>query len=268
MEVFKFNDYKIFTRKTLEGRPRRGRGQYRLLAEKLRLSSVAVSQIFRGSRDLSMEQALPTAEFLHLTPEETDYYILLVQYARAGTQSLKNYYDEKIKSVQAKRAVVTQRVKPKAELSEITKAIFYSNWQYSAIRIASSVPGLQSYEALAQRLGLESEDVAKIGNFLLENGLCVKHPDGITMGPSLTLLTPDSPFINNHRRNWRLKGLERLQKLGPSDLFYSGFVSLSKKDLKELKREFVDLIAKFIEKIEDSPSETLACLNLDWFEYR
>jgi uncharacterized protein (TIGR02147 family) len=268
MTIFDFSNYKEFVQSTLAKRPKRGHGQYRKLAFSLRLSSVAVSQIIRGPRDFSPEQALEAAQFLLLNEEETEYFLLLVQRSRAGSKKLLKHLDRKISLAQQERKDLSKRVKQDSVLSEQAKAVFYSDWQYSAVRIASSIPALQSIEALADRFGLAPEDVAKTLRFLLENGLCKEENGGFAMGPSSTMLAADSPFINSHRRNWRIKGLDHLRKLGASDLFYSGLVSLSKKDLQEFRQEFVDLIARFVEKVKDSPSETLACLNMDWFELR
>lgn len=268
MQIFDFTDYKEIVKKVFELRPRRGHGQYRKLAQTLRLSSVAVSQIFKGSRDLSPEQALDTARFLFLGPEETEYFLLLVQRARAGTKELQTHFDRKIEKARAEREVLAKRVQSSAEMSESAKAIFYSNWQYSAVRIASSIPALGTAEALARRLDLDEAEVEGVLRFLLEQNLCVSTPEGIRMGAQSTMLPADSPYINNHRRNWRLKGLEHLRRLGPQDLFYSGVVSLSAEDIKEFRKELVELIARFVARVKDSPSERLACMNLDWFEVR
>jgi hypothetical protein len=109
------------------------------------------------------------------------------------------------------------------------QALFYSNWTYSAVRIASSIPKHHSPEAIAELLKIERSEVVRIAEFLVSLGLCVRHPKGYDLGPSSTMLSADSPFINNHRRNWRLKGLENLHRIGEQDLFYSGLVSFGKR---------------------------------------
>lgn len=268
MNIFNFEDYKILVQKLVENRPRRGHGQYRKLAETLRLSSVAISQIVKGPRDFSLEQALEVAQFFHLDAEETEYFLLLVQRSRAGTQKLRANFDKKIAHTQAERELLAKRVKHEADFSEQAKAIFYSNWQYSAVRIATSIPKLQSVEAIAAKLSMKPEEVAPILQFLLENGLCKKEGNGYALGPSSTMLPKDSPFINSHRREWRLKSIEHLRRLGPQDMFYTGLVSLSAADLRAFRQELVELVARFTERVKESPSETMACLNLDWYEFQ
>lgn len=265
INIYEFSNYKVFVQKMLSERANRGRGEYGRLASFLRVSSVAISQIFRGERDLSVEQALATAKFLNLSHEEQDYFLLLVQFSRAGTKDLQLYYAGKIKSTQERRRELAARHEQKKKLSENVKAIFYSSWHYSAIRIASSVPGCHSVDQLAVRLQLNRAVVKEAVEFLVENDLCVSIPEGVTLGPTSTMLAPDSPFIHNHRRNLRLKGLEHLQKHTSEDLFYSGFVSLSRQDARLLRARLVDVVDQFIKTVKDSPAEEVACLNLDWF---
>lgn len=267
-DIYGFDDYRKFVQKSFVQKPKRGRGEYRRLAEQLRISSVAVSQIFRGDRDLSLEQALETAKFLLLDADEKAFFILLVEVSRAGTKDLRQFFKDQIDDIRKKRDTLAKRMKEKIVLDEATKARFYSNWFYSAVRMASSVPELNDFTRIAARLNLQPAQVAEIGHFLIEQGLCVRDGAGIRMGPSSTMLAADSPFINNHRRNWRLKGLEHLQSLGPQDLFYSGVVSCSEADLKNLRELFMQMITDFMKNVQESPSETIACLNLDWFELK
>lgn len=266
MKIFEFENYKKFVNFALSQRPKRGRGQYRRLAEALRLSSVAVSQIFKGERDLSLEQAFAAARFLLLSKEETEFFLLLVQKARAGSKDLENYFSEKIREAQALQQKLASHVEKEA-FPEEAKSIFYSNWFYSAVRIATSIPELKSVDALAAHFQLPREKVEAIVTFLLRHQLCVQGEEGLAMGPQSTMLPADSPFINNHRRNWRLKGLE-LMGSSTEELFYSGVVSLSQQDVKKLRQRYVDLIAETVKLVKDSPGEELYCMNLDWFEIK
>jgi uncharacterized protein (TIGR02147 family) len=266
MNIFEFHDYKEFVRKRIASFPRRGYGQYRKLSQALRLSSVAVSQIFKGDRDLSPEHALETAAFLLLDPEEADYFLALVQKARAGTPALRAHVERKLAQAREARATLAKRVEVSAELTDEARAVFYSNWQYSAVRIASSIPGLHGAEVIAKRLGLHVTEVIDVLRFLLKHGLCVMDKGQVKMGPASTFLPNDSPFINGHRRIWRLKSLEHLKLAeDPRNLYYTGLVSLSEEDAQTFRRECADFVAAFVKRVKDSPSETLACMNLDWF---
>jgi hypothetical protein len=44
-------------------------------------------------------------------------------------------------------------------------------------------------------------------------------------------------------------------------------VSLSHEDQMQLREELVAFIAKFLKRVEKSPEEKLACLNIDWFSF-
>lgn len=53
----------------------------------------------------------------------------------------------------------------------------------------------------------------------------------------------------------------------PSHLFYTGPMSLSKADTEKVRQMLLDLIQTTNKIVINSPSETIRCMNIDWFEY-
>ena len=74
MNIFDFTDYKELLQAWLQKQPKKGRGIAQRLSEKLRISTVLISQILTGSRTLQLDYAYGIAEFMTLTPNETDYF--------------------------------------------------------------------------------------------------------------------------------------------------------------------------------------------------
>jgi plasmid maintenance system antidote protein VapI len=89
MDLFEQDDYKAFVRNRLRAMPFEGRGQYRRMAEFLRVHPTLISQIFRRERELTPEQASDLAVFLGLDPEQSEYFLTLVELSRAGSLRLK-----------------------------------------------------------------------------------------------------------------------------------------------------------------------------------
>jgi uncharacterized protein (TIGR02147 family) len=265
MNLYNFSDYKKYVNDRFISGPKRGRGQYRKLSEHLNLSTVAISQVFKGSRDLSPEQAWKTASFLLLSPEESEFFLLLVEKARAGTKELRNHFENKMQQKQKEKNQLGNLIPTEKEFSEEAKAVFYSDWKYSAIRLASSIPHNNTVEGLAKRLLISEEKVREILQFLLEHNLCKQEKNGYSLGAQSTMLPTSSPFINNHRRNWRIKALESMGSNEERDLHYSALASISKHDREKLRKAFLEMIMKFVEEAKNSPAEELFCLNLDWF---
>lgn len=264
--IYEYKDYKKFLSHRIQLMPKKGRGQARKLAEHLRVQPVVISQIISGDRDFSPEQAIEVCEFFGLDSGASDYFVLLVQFARSGTQTLKKYYEQKILNLQKEAAELKSKIVEHKELDDFDRSIFYSNWFYSGIRLLTSIPEFDTVEAISLRFRLSKQQVSAILEFLVSRNLCVEQAGRYSLGVAATFIDGSSPYINNHRRNWRLKGLERLVEPNVNDLFFSSPCTISEKDMVVIRKRLLELIAENSKTIKGSPSEKLACLNIDWFE--
>jgi plasmid maintenance system antidote protein VapI len=89
MDLFNQEDYKLFVRGKVRAMASRGRGQYKKMAESLCVHPTLISQIFKGPRHLTPEQAAEVVAFLGLGEQEAEYFLTLVELNRAGSQRLK-----------------------------------------------------------------------------------------------------------------------------------------------------------------------------------
>lgn len=267
MDVFEFNDYKECVNAWINSQPRRGHGQLRKISLYLNINSVVMSQVFRGDRDLTLEQALGVTKFMRLSELERDYFILLVQKNRALNHELKAIFEKQLESLRDSSQALKNRVKHQ-KLTDEEKATFYSQWYYSAVRLGISIPRLGSARSIADYLGLERSLVAQVIEFLLKHELIIGKKGGFTIGPQITHIGHDSPFVSRHHTNWRVKGLQAMESITDNDLFYTGPMVLSENCAKEIRKNLVELIEKSTKKIEVSDSEVLRCLNIDWFSVR
>lgn len=265
LDVFEFQDYKKYVGEIIKTLPKKGYGTYRKIAHHLNINSVMVSQIFKGDRHLTSEQAHQVSEFLGLSELATDYFILLVQIQRAGTFVYKKRLEKKRVEILEKSRELKIRLPQDKELTEATKATFYSRWYYSGIRLASSIEGTNTIEQIASRLNLTIAQVNSVVHFLVEHGLCVQDGSRISMGPKRTHLGADSPLIGRHHLNWRTKAISKIDDMGKNDLFFTAPVALSNEACETVRKELVRLVEKVSETVVNSESETLACLNIDWF---
>ncbi|MBY0469814.1 hypothetical protein K2X30_01510 [bacterium] len=109
--------------------------------------------------------------------------------------------------------------------------------------------------------------VAGVLKFLLEKKLLVKKAGQLDFGKNVVHVPHDSPFVMKHHSNWRMKALQSMDMKRSSDLHYTAPVSLSADLVPQIREELIGLIQKYTKQIADSPSESLMCLNIDWFEY-
>lgn len=266
MSIYEYQDYKRYVNDWIGSQPKAGHGQLRRLAHFLNVNSVVMSQVFRGDRDLSPEQAMGVAKFLGLSESERNYILLLIQKARAGSKELGDVLQSQIESAQKQSRSLKNRIKH-SRFTEQGRATFYSNWYYSAVRLGLSIDRLSNVVSIADHFGLERSLVAKVIGFLLENQLIVERNGKFDLGPQVTHVGHDSPFVNRHHANWRLQGLKAMERIAEDEVFYTGPMALSHEAAKEIRKDIVGLIERSTKRVADSKSELLACLNVDWFKF-
>lgn len=264
-----FQDYKEYIRAAIAAAPRKGHGQLSRMAEAAQIHKTTLSQILHGNKDLSPEQALRVAQFLSLNSSDTEYFVLLVLLARAGSADLQTMYRRQIESKRKERLSLANRVTRDRELGEEERAIYYSNWIYSAARNLTAVPGFRRRTELARRLSIEPNYADEVITFLLRTGLCVEKTGELLPGPQMTHLPADSPIVSRHHGNWRVKAMERHPQLNRTrELAYTAPMTLSEADALKVRAMLADLVQRTDEVVGPSPSEKLYCMCLDWFEVK
>jgi len=265
VKIYDFKDYREFLVDKIKAQPKGGRGELAKMARHIRIHTTSLSQILRGSRDLSQEQAVQVSQYFGLNERESRYFLLLVQYRRAGSADLKSLLERQLDEMKSESAELVHRFRADKSLSVEEKATFYSNWFYSGIRVLTSIPGFQTPEAIADYFGLSRALVNEVIQFLLSSGLCVEKKGKLAPGPQYTHLDARSAFSHRHHSNWRIKAMQRHPNLSPLELAFSAPMSLSKRDVEKVKTLLVDAIESVNRIRGPSECEEVFCLNLDWF---
>jgi uncharacterized protein (TIGR02147 family) len=266
MKAFDFDDYKTFLDQKIRALPKNGRGEARKLAEHISVNSVVISQVLRGDKHFTLEQAIKVCSYFGLQGSEQEYFILLVSRARAGSQDLIEHYTKKLVSLKKEQKKLTHAVASR-ELGDHEKSIFYSNWFYSGVRILTTIDGKNTPDAIAEYFGLSRAKVHEILNFLMSVGLVKEQNGTFSVGVASTYVDSTSKFVNGHRRNWRLKAMEKFTEPSEDDLFYSNPHSISQQDYEAARAELAQVIQKHTKRVAGSDPEVLACLNVDFFKF-
>ena len=265
--IYQFNNYKKFFNSWVENQPKKGHGEYRRLALHLNVSTTLMSQIFNGEKDMSLELAAEVCDYLHLSDDEADYFLLLVEFAKSGSHKLKSRLLKQILARQEKAKKLESRMKKETELDDAVKATYYSNWVYCAVRVLSDIPELGTVEHLADRLMIPKNQLLKYVDFLIKHKLIINKNGSLTMGPSHIYLPPTDPLSLLHHQNWRILGFQKMQHRSEENFFSSGQYSLSKELAYQIRKELPDLIESIIKRVKPSVSETTRCLNIDFYEF-
>ena len=267
MSVYEFASYKAFVIHALEHA--KGPGSTRKdLATALGCQPSHISGVLSGDGEFSPEQAEKAARFFRLGKEQGAYFVLLVQFNRAGTVQLRSIYESLLRTLREKSAPLRNKLEIHEELSDQDKARYYSSWIYQAIHVLLSVPGFQSPRAIAERLQLMPTKVDEVLLFLESAGLAEKSQATLyrQLRPVLHL-DRSSVFLGRHHANWRLRALQAIDHdQGEDDLHYSGVVSLSEDDFLQIKRILGDALKAGIDVVRDSKEENIAAICMDFFK--
>lgn len=267
MRIFNFKNYKRFLREFFATLPKKGRGQSLALASHLNVQQSVITSILKHDRHFTPEQGLAAATFFGFDQLTTEYFVLLIQMQRADTPALIAFWKKRLESIRESHMNLTSIHEEKQEISDEDKGIYYSNWYYSAARIALFYPEYRNVDAMAQLLNLSREKTAKILDFFIRTNL-VKTEGGVLVPTSKsTSINEASEHLNNHRRNWREKAREKFSEPNTSDYFASMPMSLSKEDAEWFRGELRSLIKTLIDRLQSSPDEVRRCLNIDWFQF-
>lgn len=267
MSVFHFSNYKEFVREWVREARGRGRGQYRAIAGHLRVHTSLISHVFRGSKDLTSEQACALADFLGLPELEADYFMGLVERDRAGTDPLRRALERRLAGLREKNRQLEYRVPVASSLTREEQSIFYSQWYYSAIRLTASLDGFDDATSIANRLQLPVHLVESEIAFLVSAGLLQRVGDRYSLATKRTHIGSSSPLASAHHRNWRAKAMSLYDRMTSKDFAFTAPMALSSDDLERIRELLVNLVQDATRIVEASPCETVAVLNIDLLEF-
>lgn len=264
--IFDFTDYKIFIQTWVENRPKKGRGEFLKMSKAMNIQSSQVSQVFKGTRDLNLEQADALADYLQLSIPEKRYLLDLINFARAGTKKLKSFYLVSLREQKADADKLRNRLKVKRALSDAEKSIFYADAIYSHVHLLTHIPGMNSVEKIAEKIKRDVNQVKQIVDFLITAQLIRMTSKGLAPGTGSTHVDAHSPHVLMHHRNWRLKAMQNQTRQNSQDLFYTGQMTMSRADFERCKEILRKTLEEFYKIIGPSDSEQLYGFNFDFFE--
>lgn len=263
--VFDFQDYKRYLVAYIKGQPKGGRGMRSQLASSIGCQVAYVSQILNGHLHLSVEQAVKVNKFLAHSKDEGNFFLLLVQLARAGDVATREHFREQLEAELAKRLLLTRRLGMAEGLRPEDQVKYYSAWFYSAVHILVTIPAFQTKLAIAGKLGLSPEAVAEILDFLVRTALVEQRGDHFVPGPSQIHLDQHSSLTARSHANWRIRVLGALDVPKKEDVHYTGVFSLSAADAFRIKALILQQIEEVIAVVKPSKEEQLGIFCVDFF---
>lgn len=265
-EVLEFTSYKSFLESAFEERAQQIRGVKSQFAKAVQIQSSYVTKVLSGGADLSLEQADRAADFLGLTDDERHYFLLLVELARAGTDSLRRNFERQIAKFRNELYQQKKAFKAKSGLALEDKHIFYSSWQYAAVLHSLSIPRLNTKEAVAEHFKLPLKRVGEILEFLVTRGMVTMSEGRVTSVQGWDWVSGDATLVARDHSNWRLMAIRAFENRTEKDLHYSSVISISEEDAFRLKQMALKMLEEGRQIIAASKEEKVCSFLIDFFE--
>ena len=264
MTIFDFSDYKKFLSFKIKDNVA-WVGYKGKLAKAAGCQRAYLSQVLNSHVHLTPEHALGLTSFWSLKDRECDFFLELVNLARAGTVELKKHIQNKMALMIDSQKTVSGRIsKPKIASFQL-QAKYYSSWHYSAIHILLTISKFNTVSAIAERLSLSENIVANGLGTLSQMALATKE-NGIWKSIGFDLHLPqNSPFTTMNHQNWRLKALLNSQREIIDGIHFTSVYSLSETDFSTLKEILLQFIAESREKALNSKEEDVFSFSCDLF---
>ena len=266
MNIFDFTNYRDYLQAFLKSDEEKNPGARKRLLQTAGMSSSLLTQIFAEQKQLSQEHGYEVALHIGLSDKETDYFMLLLYIARAGSHKLQERLKFKAKQLQVESQKISSKIKVDVALTDEQKAIYYSSWAYTAVRNLIPTPHGDTIKDIALKLDLPINSVEQIVQFLLDIGLARKTNDELVSLAGNTHLDATSPLIFRHHQNWRQRAIHRMDHYNEKHLHYTCPMSLTKEGALLIRKKLLEDI-KEINHLRGEHGEVAYCFNIDFFEY-
>ncbi len=264
LDIYQYDDYRLFLDELIS-KNTTTKGFRTRLASAARCQKSFLSQVMAGNVHLTPDHAANIAGFLKFDRDETSFFIDMVIYARAGSESLKEFLRDRIRRNILEKQRIANRFSEATQIDFQHHAAFYSYWYVSATYML--LGQTQNFEDISRRLGIPIKVVEDTVETLKRIGLTVRGEDGRLVNCESNLFLKDSPFRSTFLANWRHVGFLKHQLPDVKTDFFSMIWSISKESKTQVRSLFVDAVSAAKKICEQpQPEEELICVNLDFFD--
>ena len=266
MEVFGFSNYRDYLSFRIES-DEEGRGYQKKLATAAGCQSSYLSQVLSTQANLTLEQAIGLSGFWNFDEDETEFFMKLVQYDRAGTPRLREHVLTKMEELRAKHRTLSNRFQDVTSITDGIELEYYSTWYLPVIHTMVAVPEFRHAKAIARQLNLDVAVIENALETLARADLVEKMDYGWTNTARSIHLKSESPLNYTYHKNIREIAGRTMQQGNPGEnIHYSAIYSLSKSDFDRIKQQLVAMLDESRSVIIKSKEETAAIFALDFFQ--
>ena len=263
-EIVEYTDYRKFIQDYYDERKRCSAFSWHAFAQKAGFSSdVYLKYVCEGKKNLSIASAGSVASAMGLVGFEYDYFILMVSYAHAKSDTAKRAaFEERCALAQAHKI----RVLGKEEFD------YFKSWKNSVIReLAPHMPGAKPLEmARACKQKITATEVSETLDFLVKAKLLKKDRNGNYVQTDKAITMGDMDVVPVAARDLqRQMGELAVQSLNLplSERVMSGYtLGLTDRAYERIKKEMKDFYRRVVAiATEEDEADRVYRLNLQLF---
>lgn len=266
MKLLETIDYKAYLKHRIQENSS-VRGYQTLLAKAAGCSKSFLSQILAKDIDLTRDQAYRLCQFFHFFAAEADYFLLLVDFARASSAELRDHLKQKIGEAQRSlSSELEKKLRPqsKHKLSQL----YYSDIHFGLIHMLVLAPEYATVHAIGKKLQLSEEKVLFYLHQLQEMRLVTVKANRWRATENENNLERNSEMSIWHHVQWRLQNIQHIQNKDTKAIHYSSAFSMSHSDYEHVKKLLTDTLTECRRQAIASPtSEELFVLCCDLYKY-
>ncbi len=266
LDIHDYTDYRLLLHDAMRQQAPKGRGQRAALASYLKCQPTYISHVLSGRADFSLEQMEAACRYFEFSAGSSHYALILLSRERAGSRPLRDYYQQQIQALRREALELKHKVGSHSEITPQHRAQYYSSWHYGAIHMLLTIPGFQDTNSISQRLRLKPTVVSETLDFFRNIGLIAFEGGTIKVLQESIHLDRDAPEVLAMHTNHRLKAISALAESGDEKFHFSTYFSCSQELLPKLRKKLLDAIESCATIIKASPSETIAAINIDFYE--
>ncbi|RYZ60011.1 MAG: DUF4423 domain-containing protein [Proteobacteria bacterium] len=244
------------------------RGYQTLLAKAAGCHNSHLSHVLSGRAHLNLEQAVAICEFWKLDELHTDYFLGLVNIARAGTEKLRGNFErhlDKIRSDSLRSVSYQEKDSAVVTLPSDKSVLYMSSWYPSAIHAAIEFEHLRTVTALSNRFHLPEDHVQEVLTMLADFGIAEENGGQWTSKSKIAIGGDTKPVTKIYHQAIRQKANLCLDTRGDHDYFTTNLISLPRAMLPEMKLKMQNAVRSVLADASEKSGEELIYLCVDFF---
>ena len=264
-ELFEYSNYVQYLNDLAKDQKARGRTKADL-AKRLGCQAAYLSQVLGGKVHLTEEHILRLCESLEFDEIKTEFLLLLLRLAKAGSPNLKKYLLNRREQLRRASEELEDHLPAEKRHATDEAGLYYtSSILASLIHVATSCEDFQIASSIAKRFSVDQKIVDQHLH-QLEKFKMVEFREGrwIYSGTSLHF-SKGSPLETQMQLARRLLALNQVSVRQETDLHYSVVFSSDQETFSKLRKLFLSAIEKMHKQVEPTPGEEVFAVCLDLF---